>query len=169
MMKFHFIAKSSLILSFVGIITFLVKYTFATTLVFSRAAMAILLILFFIWQYVSNEIEKDGYPNVINYLLNFVVILFLSTTINFLLEYAVYNKLDTNYKYEIEEREYEGISAHREKKGLPPPKPINDEEIDIKYGFVGLLTYYKTGYILDIFVVIVFYLFALLFYKLDAD
>ncbi len=173
-MKLHFILRSGILLSFIGIINFLAIYLLdpdpnSFLMLSIHVLIATTLIVFFIRQYVLFEIGKDAFPGFIKYAINFIALLFLSTSIHFTAQYLTYNHLDTDYKFDVEEQYYQKTRNHRIEKGLPLPHPMSDEEIEYQYGFWGLLKYFKTYYILNTMVVIVFYLFAFLFYKIKTD
>ncbi|MCF6353158.1 MAG: hypothetical protein L3J06_09125 [Cyclobacteriaceae bacterium] len=152
-MKLHFILRFGILLSFIGIINFLVIYLLdpdpnAFLMIGIHLLIASTLIVFFIRQYVLFEIGEDAFPGFIKYVINFIALLFLSTTIHFTAQYLTYNHLDTDYKYDVEEQYYQKTRTRRIKKGLPLPYPMSNEEIEYNYGFLGLLNYFKTYYVL---------------------
>lgn len=163
-MKFRFIIVSAILLSFVGISALALNYAFDYSpfeMIFVRGIIALLLIIYFIRQYVGQTNALNTLQGFISYFLNFISILFFASFLNLSLEYAIYNHIDPEYKYQLEEKEYQKVYDHRMKKGLPLNSRISKEEVEEKYGIIGLIEINQPVYVLNFVTVLLMYLVAL--------
>lgn len=159
----------AVLLSFVGLthIYFLYEYSWSSPwILVAKLILSFSIVSLFVYMWVRDGERIKGFKAFSSFYVAVLAIVCISTSINFTTEYLLYNHWDKDYKFKKEKRVLEAIARHRDEKGLPPPIPMADQEIEEKYGFNGLINTYKTNYVVNFFYTFLFYPIALLLWYL---
>lgn len=159
----------AVLLSFVGLTRIYLLYEYSghpSWIYVAQLISSFSIVSLFVYMWVRDGERIKGFKAFSSFYVAVLAVVCISTSINFTAEYLLYNHLDQEYKYKREKSSFESFARHREKKGLPPPIPISNQEIEAKYGFNGLINTYKTNYVVNFFYTFLFYPIAFLFWYL---
>ncbi len=124
----------------------------------------------FVYQFAGDGKPIKNVQGFLTLYLSVLAILFISSFVSLSFEYLVYNQIDVEYKYKREDRSYQSVARHRQERGLPPPFPKSNLEIEEKYGFAGLVKEKQPGYVINFLYAFLFYPVGVLFsYLLEND